>query len=283
VAEYALSGIPEPSADCCLVPGVGAEPGLTILRMRRAFARAMGGFVLLGLVTAVASCGHAADPSGGPPVTPSAPRSPSKAVSTPLASATPRPSVSAESWPVLLPVPAVQPGLHQTGARPPARGAVLHAEMTDLWAAVVAGRPGLAMPAFFPVFGYKQIKAIYDPAGDWRNRLVFDFRLDIFAAHRFIGGAARHARLVRVIVPELDAAWIPPGVCDNSGGYWHVGGARIVYKVRGQLRSIGIASLISWRGRWYVVHFGEVLRPVVVGVVDQPSLGEGVPGPAGGC
>jgi hypothetical protein len=139
------------------------------------------------------------------------------------------------------------------------------------------------MPAFFPVFAYKQIKAIPDPAADWRNRLVFDFRLDIYAAHHFLGRAARHARLVRVIVPEPDAAWVPPGVCYNSGGYWHVGGARIVYKVRGHVRSIGIASLISWRGRWYVVHFGEVLRPVVVGVVDQPSQGAGVPGPAGGC
>ncbi len=243
----------------------------------------MSGFVLLGLATAVASCGHAANPSSGPPATPSAPGSTSPAVSTLSPSATTRPNASAVPWPVLLPVPAVPPGLHQTGTRPPARDPVLHAEMTDLWAAVVAGRPRLAMSAFFPVFGYRQIKAIYDPAADWRDRLVLDFRLDIYAAHRFLGRAARHARLVRVIVPELDAAWVPPGVCDNSGGYWHVGGARIVYKVRGQVRSIGIASLISWRGRWYVVHFGEVLRPVVIGVVDQPSQGEGVPGPAGGC
>ncbi len=84
-------------------------------------------------------------------------------------------------------------------------------------------------------------------------------------------------------MPELEAEWVPPGACYNSVGYWHVGGARIVYKVRGQERSIGIASLISWRGRWYVVHFGAVLRPVVAGEVDEPSDGEGIPGPAGGC
>jgi hypothetical protein len=257
--------------------------------MKRALAGALGGIVLLGQVTAVAGCGNAAAPADGQPAAASASVSSSPADSTlpPSATlpplATQRPSVSGVAWPVVLPVPAVPPSLHQTSARPPARGAVLHAEMTDLWAAVVAGRPRLAMPAFFPVFGYKQIKAIWDPAADWRDRLVFDFRLDIYAAHRFLGGAARHARLVRVIVPDFAAAWVPPGVCDNSGGYWHVGGARIVYDVRGQLRSIGIASLISWRGRWYVVHFGEVLRPVVVGVVDQPSQGEGVPGPAGGC
>ena len=63
-------------------------------------------------------------------------------------------------------------------------------------------------------------------------------------------------------------------------GYWHVGGARLVYRHRGQLRSIGIASLISWRGRWYVVHFGAVLRAGAGGVVDAPATGPGVPGPA---
>jgi hypothetical protein len=49
------------------------------------------------------------------------------------------------------------------------------------------------------------------------------------------------------------------------------------------VRSIGIASLISWRGRWYVVHFGAVLRTGATGLVDQPAAGPGVPGPAGGC
>ena len=80
------------------------------------------------------------------------------------------------------------------------------------------------------------------------------------AAHHYLGRGARRARLVRVIVPAAQAAWIVPGVCENAVGYWHVGGARLVYRQHGQERSIGIASLISWRGRWYVVHFGAVLR-----------------------
>ena len=242
----------------------------------------MSCFVLLGTAALATGCGQAASPPKSPATQGAATVSPSGAGSPPSLSQS-----SAESpgptWPVVLPVPAVPPGLHQTGTRPLARGAILHAEMTDLWAAVVAGNPRLAMPAFFPVFAYEQVKAIYDPAGDWRNRLVYDFRLDIYAAHQFLGRAARHARLVRVVVPELEAQWVPRGACYNSLGYWHVGGARIVYKVHGQERSIGIASLISWRGRWYVVHFGAVLRAAVVGEVDQPSAGEGVPGPAGGC
>jgi hypothetical protein len=174
-------------------------------------------------------------------------------------------------------------GLHQTGKRPTANGSVFHAEMTDLWAAVVTGRPGLALPAFFPLVAYQQVKAIADPAADWRNRLVAEFDLDVRAAHDLLGRHARHATLLRVIVPEAQASWIDPGVCYNGVGYWHVAGARLVYRVAGQERSIGIASLISWRGRWYVVHFGAVLRTTSGGVVDQPAQGPGTPGPPGGC
>jgi hypothetical protein len=181
---------------------------------------------------------------------------------------------------MVIPVPPPPADAHQTRAFPSARTRIFHAEMTDLWAAVVTGNAAPARQAFFPLSAYVQVKAIYDPAADWHYRLFGDFRLDVAAAHRLVG---RHASLVRVIVPAADAAWINPGVCYNSVGYWHVGGARMVYRSRGQLRSIGIASLISWRGRWYVVHFGAVLRNGSYGIVDNPAAGPGVPGPAGGC
>jgi hypothetical protein len=168
-------------------------------------------------------------------------------------------------------------------ARPSARTSVFRAEMTDLWAAVVTGRPALGMPAFFPLSAYRQVKAIADPAADWHDRLVADFRLDVGAAHTLLGRRAAKAALVRVVVPSAQASWITPGVCENGVGYWHVAGARVLYRLRGRLRSIGIASLISWRGRWYVVHFGAVLRATAAGVVDQPALGPGTLGPPGGC
>jgi hypothetical protein len=167
--------------------------------------------------------------------------------------------------------------------RPPAHSAVFQAEMADLWAGVVSGRPGLAMRSFFPVVAYEQVKAIADPAADWRNRLVAEFRMDVIAAHHLIGSSARDATLVRVIVPEQQAGWIDPGVCYNAVGYWHVANARVVYRSAGQERSFGIASLISWRGRWYVVHLGGEVRSGSGGMVDQPEHGPGVPGPPGGC
>jgi hypothetical protein len=152
--------------------------------------------------------------------------------------------------------------------------------MRDLWLAVTTGNPDLALPAFFPLAAYQQVKAIADPAADWRTRLWHDFTLDVGAAHAVVDLGAR---LARIVVPTTDAAWIDPGACYNSIGYWHVPGVRVVYTQHGQERSFGIASLISWRGVWYVVHFGAVLRNTVTGVVDQPTTGPGVPGPPGGC
>jgi len=184
---------------------------------------------------------------------------------------------------LVVPVPPSHATLPQTRALPSARTAAFHAEMTDLWASVVTGRAAFGMRAFFPLGAYRQVKAIADPASDWHSRLVGDFILDVGAVHDLLGPAARAARLVRVIVPEAQASWIDPGVCYNGVGYWHVAGSRIVYRVHHQLRSIGIASLISWRGRWYVVHFGAVLRNSAAGVVDQPTVGVGVTGPPGGC
>jgi hypothetical protein len=181
-----------------------------------------------------------------------------------------------------LPVAPGQASLPQTMARPAARGRAFHAMVTDLWLAVRTGKPALGRLAFFPVSAYKQVKAIVDPAADWQSRLWGDFVLDVKAAHALLGPDAKAARLVTVLVANQDAAWIVPGVCYNRVGYWHVANSRVVYRLHGAERSFGIASLISWRGVWYVVHFGGVVRPAV-GMVDAPSAGPGVVGPQGGC
>jgi hypothetical protein len=177
----------------------------------------------------------------------------------------------------------VAPGagaLPQTRAFPSTHDAAFRNAMADLWLAVTTGNPRLGLPAFFPVAAYRQVKAIPDPAADWQARLWHDFVLDVGAAHHLVAG---DARLARVIVPVSDAAWVPPGACYNSVGYWHVPGVRVVYTGHGRERSFGIASLISWRGVWYVVHFGAVLRGAATGVVDDPAAGPGTPGPPGGC
>jgi hypothetical protein len=241
--------------------------------------------VAMAAVVAAVSAGCAGSATaGGRKAHGAATQAVKAAPSHPSPKGSPGPSPSASPWPLVLKVPAAVAGEHQTGTLPPARSPMFEAEMTDLWAGVVSGRPDLAMPAFFPLLAYEQVKAIADPAADWQSRLVSEFSADVIAAHDVIGGqSARTATLVRVIVPEDEADWISPGVCDNGVGYWHVAGARLVYRVGGQVMSFGISTLISWRGHWYVVHLGGEVRTSAGGMVDQPSAGLGAPGPPGGC
>lgn len=232
--------------------------------------------ITAGLVVLAAGC---AGPSARPAADRTGAASPSPAA--PASTAAPAPTPTGSSR--VIPVPRPPARLHQTRVLPRAHSKVFRAEMTDLWLALVSGRVRPGVQAFFPLAAYRQVKAVADPAADWHGRLLADFRLDVAAAHRFLRQAKGKPRLVRVIVPTAQAAWIDPGVCANKAGYWHVAGPRLVYRQNGRVRSIGIASLISWRGRWYVVHLGAVLRNTPAGVVDQPADGPGTPGPPGGC
>jgi hypothetical protein len=263
-------------------PERGIRPGQSRRPSPPGTATALAALAVLAvLAVLVSGCSSGPADGAAPPGTASPRTAARTASASPAASTpgTPRPAPS----PSVIAVPPPPASLPQTMAFPHAGTAVFHAEMTDLWTAVVTGRPGLARDAFFPLSAYEKVKAIADPAADWRHRLWDAFRLDVVAAHDLLGHGAQQAALVRVIVPSQQASWIVPGVCENAIGYWHAAGARVVYRLGGQLRSFGIASLISWRGRWYVVHFGAVLRNSAVGLVDQPSLGPGVPGPPGGC
>jgi hypothetical protein len=150
--------------------------------------------------------------------------------------------------------------------------------MVDLWEGVVADDVAAALPAFFPESAYVKLKTLADPAADYEDRLVAELRADLGAAHALLGSSASSSALVGVEVPEQYAHWITPGVCTNSIGYYEVPNSRLVYREGGVVRSFGIASMISWRGQWYVVHLGAVTRPTgtVHGVVDDPSTGPGV-------
>jgi len=227
----------------------------------------------------LAGCGGSpGPPPSAAPSSAAGTGSPSAKSAPPTASVTPRATASAP--PSARPVAPGAGALPQTRAFPSTRTAAFDNAMADLWLAVTTGNPRFARPGFFPLAAYKQVKAIPYPVPDWQNRLWSDFVLDVRAAHRLVGSGAR---LDRVVVPEKYAAWVYPGACANKIGYWHVPGARVVYWAHGQERSFGIASLISWRGVWYVVHLGAVQRTVMTGIVYQPAAGPGVPGPPGGC
>ena len=178
---------------------------------------------------------------------------------------------------------AAQGSLPQTHMYPSGRTATFRALMAALWRGIVLGSGGPALPAFFPKAAYEQLKAIGGAGSDWTNRLLHDFTLDVRAAHEVLKGEAARARLLSVHVPASFGHWVPPGVCDNGIGYFEVPNARIVYSLNGRTRSFGIASMISWRGIWYVVHLGAILRTTETGQVDAPSSGPGESEYSGTC
>jgi hypothetical protein len=165
--------------------------------------------------------------------------------------------------------------LPQTHAFPSARGEEFKREIASVWSAIRTDSPGVGLAAFFPRDAYIRLKAIPSAGSDWSARLVHAYDLDIAAAHRQLGAGAARAQLIAVDVPSSYGHWVPAGVCYNDVGYYEVPNARVVYLEGGQVRSFGIASMISWRGRWYVVHLGAVLRNADVGVVDEPASGRG--------
>jgi hypothetical protein len=244
----------------------------------------------LALLTALAGCSAAAKAGTSTRVrattsTVSATHSASPSASKPSAS---KPSASkkparkpAPAKPTALPVAPPDSGtLPQTSAFPRTTDTAFRNAVHDIWLAVTTGNPDYALPAFFPPKAYEQVKAIADPASDWKYRLWYDFTLDLAAVHQLVG---THATLTEVIVPTQYAVWIPAGACYNNIGYWHAPGSRIVYREGGVTRSFGIASFISWRGDWYLIHFGAVVRSGAYGIVDDPEAGPGVPGPPGNC
>jgi hypothetical protein len=167
--------------------------------------------------------------------------------------------------------------LPQTDVLPPATSPQLDATVTGLWHAVVDNDVTLALPGFFPESAYVKLKSLADAASDYQYRLVGELRADVRAAHALLGSDASSAVLVGLQVPEQYAHWVPPGTCYNSIGYYEVPNSRLVYRVNGALRSFGVASMISWRGVWYVVHLGGVTRPTDTtnGMVDAPATGPG--------
>jgi hypothetical protein len=190
------------------------------------------------LAALAASCGTG--PEAAPPVSPAA-----TTTRTPASTTTTTPPTTTTT---------VDPGaLPQTRDRPAAAGPQWDAGVAALWQAVVADDPARAHPFFFPLAAYRQVKAIRDPDGDYRDRLLRAYDEDIHALHRRLGADPQLVGL-QVGTP----AWIDPGVEYNKGAYWRVLGNTLTWTSGGQRRTAPVASLISWRGEWYVVHLSSI-------------------------
>jgi hypothetical protein len=173
--------------------------------------------------------------------------------------------------------------LPQTDQVPTTSDPAFAAAMAALWNGVVSGDAATAMPAFFPEGAYVQLKDIAGVSSDYTNRLAAEYGLDVVAAHQLLGADPSAAQFVGVDADASYAHWVPAGVCDNGVGYYEMPNARVVYTVGGQTSSFGIASMISWRGEWYVIHLGAILRSGSGGEVDDPQSGPGSPAYSGTC
>ncbi len=220
----------------------------------RSFARALA----LASTLALVACAH-----GEPPAWDAAPGSLSAAPLPARSAPSDAPAASAASSSAAtaaLPLDASAPdapdpaALGQTHDRPDASGAAFDARALALWDAIVKDDPDLALPFFFPLAAYAQVKAVGNPEGDWRHRLVANYARDIHKLHQRLGGHSADARLLGVDVPNERARWVEPGEEYNKLGYFRVYGSKLRYAVGDRPGSIDISSLISWRGEWFVVH-----------------------------
>lgn len=183
------------------------------------------------------------------------------------------------------PSSTIPPGRLPQTADEPGFGPQLTTPMRVLFDAIVNDSPQRGHTAFFPKAAYISMKEgiIADPSRDYEDRLVAFFNLDLGAYQAALGDPPTAAHLTAINADQSLAQWIAPGTCENSVGYWHLPGTRLVYSVNGAVHSFRVASLISWRGHWYVIHLGPNPRPANVGTVDDPQDAAGVPGPGGGC
>lgn len=158
---------------------------------------------------------------------------------------------------------ATDPGLlPQTHDMPQASGAAFEARVAALWRAIVIDDPDKAMPFFFPLAAYEQVKDVGNPAGDWKHRLVAAYARDIHALHGRLTGSAGEedaaAQFLAFDVPQAHARWVEPGEEYNKIGYFRVFGSRLHYRSDGTEHTFDVKSLISWRGQWYVVHLSAI-------------------------
>jgi hypothetical protein len=193
------------------------------------------------------------------------PSSSNRAIPTATTSRSALPDATAAAAPSPSAVRTPDPrSLPQTTARPSGSDPQFAQRMRSLWAAIAAGDTG-AGSSFFPLGAYLQVKAISNPADDYRNRLIALYDLDIRALHLRVGPGAA---LLGVDVPDRSATWVTPGLEYNKRSYWRVYGTRVRYRtVAGKQGSFGIFSLISWRGQWYVVHLGPINRTPGTGAI----------------
>lgn len=145
--------------------------------------------------------------------------------------------------------------LDQTDQRPTLTSASFQKRIELVARAIISGDVEPALPAFFPLVAYQQVKDVQKPERDYKFRLLANFKRDITEYHHALGATANESKFDGVTVSEKDAKWMAPGSEGNKLGYFRVLRSRLRFTLpTGRSREFELTSLISWRGEWYVVH-----------------------------
>ena len=154
--------------------------------------------------------------------------------------------------------PTIDAGaLPQTTDLPSADSPALRARAEALFNAIVTNDPEKALPFFFPLAAYEQVKDVGNPKADWRIRLVGAYRRDILALHDELPKNKTELAFKELRVGP-SPRWVKPGEEWNKIGYQRVYGSELVYSAGGKLRTLRLTSMIAWRGEWYVVHLRSI-------------------------
>jgi hypothetical protein len=144
--------------------------------------------------------------------------------------------------------------LAQTDERPRVDSASFRRRLELLVRAIREDDGQLALPAFFPVVAYQQVKEIAKPEDDWQRRLVAAFLRNVHEYHQRLGQAASSAELVGIELDNARVKFMDPHREGNKVGYFRVTRAALRLRTSEGERTLDITSMISWRGEWYVVH-----------------------------
>jgi len=127
-------------------------------------------------------------------------------------------------------------------------------DAATLFRAIVADDPSIAEALFFPREAFTQVKAMVKPERYW-ERLHARFLRDIHALHESSPNLAS-ATFVQLALGRR-GGWVSPGEEGNKLGYWAARHALLHYRVGSEERTLEVRVLITWQGRWYVIHLSE--------------------------
>jgi len=145
-----------------------------------------------------------------------------------------------------------EPTAEAKPTRPPLGDMAQRAEL--LFHAIVHDDPERAREVFFPEEPFLRIKDMAHPER-YYARLRARFDKDIHALHASLGDLS-DARFERLELTRR-GGYVLPGEEGNKLPYWAARHAFLHYHVHGVAKKLEVRVLITWEGRWYVIHLSE--------------------------